>query len=152
MLNQQVHKRRQNSSLVILQTSSTRFEFRVIFKYFSDIQLWRLTSYRMWSTNGFQWIIPSEQWNYQCGFVKIIFEGIILICNLVVQKYFTASTVRNKYKSGEYVKILWRQCGVRGGTIGWAGRSRVRFLMVSLKFFIDIIFPVALWPWGWLRL
>jgi len=28
-------------------------------------------------------------------------------------------------------------------------RSRVRFSMVSLQFFIDIL-PVALWPWGWL--
>ena len=32
------------------------------------------------------------------------------------------------------------------------GRSRVRFPMVSLEFFIDIILPVALWPWGWLSL
>jgi hypothetical protein len=28
-----------------------------------------------------------------------------------------------------------------------AGRSRVRFPIVSMEFFIDIILPVALWPW-----
>jgi hypothetical protein len=28
------------------------------------------------------------------------------------------------------------------------GRSRVRFPMMPLEIFIDIILPVALWPWG----
>jgi hypothetical protein len=32
------------------------------------------------------------------------------------------------------------------------GCSRVRFPIVSLKFFIDIILPAALWSWGWLSL
>jgi hypothetical protein len=38
--------------------------------------------------------------------------------------------------------------GARGGVVVKAqtGRSRVRFPMVSLEFFIDIILPVALWP------
>jgi len=42
-------------------------------------------------------------------------------------------------------------------TVGWgtelqAGRSRVRFQMVSLKFFFDIILQAALRPWGWFSL
>ena len=47
--------------------------------------------------------------------------------------------------------------GARGSAVGrgtalQVGRSRVRFPMVSLEVFIDIILPAALWPWGRLSL
>jgi hypothetical protein len=47
--------------------------------------------------------------------------------------------------------------GVRSVAAGWgtalkAGRSRVRFHIVSLEFFIEINLSAALWPWGWLSL
>jgi hypothetical protein len=38
------------------------------------------------------------------------------------------------------------------GTALQIGRSLVRFQMVSLEFFIDIILLIALWPWGRLSL
>ena len=38
------------------------------------------------------------------------------------------------------------------GTALKAERSRVRFPMLSLEFFIDIILPAALGPWGSLSL
>ena len=45
--------------------------------------------------------------------------------------------------------------GSRDGAVGWgtalqAGRSRVRFPILALEFFIDIILPAALRHWGWL--
>jgi hypothetical protein len=45
------------------------------------------------------------------------------------------------------------QTAVRGGAVGrgtvpQTGRLRVPFPLVSLEFFIDIILPAALWPWG----
>jgi len=45
-------------------------------------------------------------------------------------------------------------CGsaVGGGTVLQVRRSRVRFLMVSLEFFIDAILPSTIWPWCWLSL
>ena len=39
-----------------------------------------------------------------------------------------------------------------GGTVLLAGWEPVRFPLVSLKFFIDIILPAALRPWGRLSL
>ena len=59
------------------------------------------------------------------------------------------------------VASRWYMCimsfNAGGGAVGWdtaiqAGRSRVRFLMVLLEFFIDIILWTALWHWGWLSL
>jgi hypothetical protein len=59
--------------------------------------------------------------------------------------------------------VLWEMTactsvdGAPDFAVGWgntlqAWRSRVRFPMVSLEFFIDIIPPAALWSWGWFNL
>jgi hypothetical protein len=52
-----------------------------------------------------------------------------------------------------YFESSYSDDGPRGGAVGWgtalrARKSRVRFPMVTLEFFIDIILPVALWPRG----
>jgi len=45
-----------------------------------------------------------------------------------------------------------RRIAVGWGTAVQSGRSRVRFSMVSLEFFIAVILPAALCPWGRLSL
>ena len=52
-------------------------------------------------------------------------------------------------------RLIWGHAA--GGAVGWgtalqARRSRVRFPMVSLELFIDIILPASIWLWGWLSL
>jgi hypothetical protein len=56
-----------------------------------------------------------------------------------------------------YVGSSFMYLGARGSAVSWdtalrVGRSQVRFPMVSLEFFIDIILPTSLWPWGWLNI
>jgi hypothetical protein len=63
----------------------------------------------------------------------------------------------SQLRNGWYVGIYWLVFFVVKGPAAdatdalQAGRSRVRFPMVPLEFFIDII-VVALWPWGRLSL
>ena len=52
--------------------------------------------------------------------------------------------------------LMWRPRGTRWRSwlmhCATKQKSRVRFSMVSLEFFIDIIFPAALWLLDWLSL
>ena len=55
-----------------------------------------------------------------------------------------------------YVKGIYKLRGPRWysglGAVLQIGRSLVRFQMVSLEFFIDIILPIEHWPWDRLSL
>jgi hypothetical protein len=74
-------------------------------------------------------------------------------------KCYVSCNVQNLGNKILYIKCynipntLWTTWGARGGAVSWGcslqtGNCRFRFSVVSLEFFIDIILPAALWPWG----
>ena len=87
-------------------------------------------------------------WRWHCHF-----KPDTLIAHYTLPKY----SRHPKFPTLLFCTVHISGEGARGGAVGWgtwlqAERTRVRFPMVSLEFFIDIILPVALWPRGWLSL
>jgi len=88
----------------------------------------------------------------------LVSDRSLLKVALFLCKYLFAFFQTNVFIAACYLScrianlMLTVRDAVGWGTALQAGRSRVPFPTVSLEFFIDIILPAALWPWGWLSL
>jgi hypothetical protein len=80
----------------------------------------------------------------------VITNAVISVRHPFVMQEQTASPI---YSNKDPVRTLSLSLLISTGLVQnmtalQAGSSRVRFPKLSLKFFTDIIFPVALGPWG----
>jgi hypothetical protein len=107
----------------------------------------------VWSDENLHATVES---NFQIRFIVSVWCAV-LDDQVIGPFIFEGRLAGEMYLRRRNCSSVCRMWGARGGVVGsgtalQAGTSRVRFPMVSLEFFIDIIVSVALWPWGRLSL
>jgi hypothetical protein len=75
---------------------------------------------------------------------------------ILLHMWYCVSSNYLLFFSNTFFAVIWDNRGTQSrngwGTALQTGSSRDRFPGVTMEFFIDIILPVVLWPWGWLSL
>jgi hypothetical protein len=109
----------------------------------------------------------NKLYSAEAGGMSVAYFKILSTCLSVEYDESTKALVAlhdkaMRFEPGKFINLQFindtdSKTGARGSAFVWgtalqAGRSRVPFPMVSLKFFIDILLSVAIWPWGRLSL
>jgi hypothetical protein len=90
----------------------------------------------------------------QLAWQRRVFVLHLVITHLIIADFLHETVYTSKWEliSGMHIVVLGHAVAqlveALHCTALHTGRSRVRLPMVSLGYFIDIILPAALWPWG----
>ena len=108
-----------------------------------------------WYSTYLTLYILNESTDFLTAITALCALQLITLCRLK-QREDVMYNYNNKRERMNITQSTW-VFAVSGGAVGWgtvlqAGRSRIRFPMVSLQFLNDIIVPTTLWPWGWVSL
>jgi hypothetical protein len=137
-------------SYFVLIISVESFFLKTIFSMFSQPDSCRNTPIRLsqspycaishsaWILNSFiqeSCTVTDNSWRHESAIQHTTPCALISFKKPIILSSFTGARWRSDY-----------------GTTLQTGRSPVRFPMVSVEFFSDIILLVALWPWVWLSL
>ena len=97
------------------------------------------------------WFKPAVlKYRRQMKCLDAVLKWRVLICYFIKTLTFLNELIN--VKENLFSSVNFHHVAL-GRAVGWGtalqtGWSRVRFPPASLEFFIDIIFPTALWPWG----
>jgi hypothetical protein len=99
-----------------------------------------------------KWMPEHHFTSADCLCLAVPYSSLFTNCTaycIMVQLALLPHPSNKPYVSDWKVGTRWHS---GWGTALQTGRSQVQFPMVTLDFFIDIILPAALWPWGRLSL
>jgi len=138
----------------VVEKIKTRFIINTSF-FFSE-KSWRPQK-TIWRMRIALWIPKATKntlrlCNINCLSTPTMVAGTLLIATLDVHCLSCLCIVTWRKSIFLFEFDVNYRYSIRSITTLQTGRSRVRFPMVSLEFFSDIILPVAPWPWDRLSL
>jgi hypothetical protein len=117
--------------------------------HFSACRCVSMTICGFWDTYTMFWLFMNpSRWKMVNDRQSDVLRNCWMNYNTIWQKTHLCCFLSAEATHTTWILYEYNKYWAHGGVVVKALRSRVRFLMVSLEFFGNIVLPVALWPWS----